>query len=381
MYRRQDLPVCRKNGGGILTQKIKNLVELLQHVLHDNNAPQSLPAEFSDQKELESLFDELLQIRCFIKAVTVGDLTGKISFKGYTAGVLKTLQANLKHLTWQTQRVAAGDFSQRLDFMGDFSAAFNSMTEQLENSSRIIKEKEIELRAINAELSKDIIERKRVEEVLRRFEIIVTHSRDIILFVRHCDGHILEANAAAIKAYGYSRDHLLTMTIAQLRHAATVNVLPEEMAQADIHGILIETVHFRNDGTSFPVEVSCQGETIGGIRTLISVVRDITERCRRRKRFVSVKSGFVKYLKNRLLALPSETGSARLSIRISVIVIFSDITRWKSNVWPRINLYIRMIGPLSLSLVCACGITKSHWSTQNIAMFARTEPSFGLIFR
>ena len=278
MYRRQDLPVCRKNGGGILTQKIKNLVELLQHVLHDNNAPQSLPAEFSDQKELESLFDELLQIRCFIKAVTVGDLTGKISFKGYTAGVLKTLQANLKHLTWQTQRVAAGDFSQRLDFMGDFSAAFNSMTEQLENSSRIIKEKEIELRAINAELYKDIIERKRVEEVLRRFEIIVTHSRDIILFVRHCDGHILEANAAAIKAYGYSRDHLLTMTIAQLRHAATVNVLPEEMAQADIHGILIETVHFRNDGTSFPVEVSCQGETIGGIRTLISVVRDITER-------------------------------------------------------------------------------------------------------
>lgn len=37
------------------------------------------------------------------------------------------LRANLRHLTWQTQQVAAGDFSQRVDFLGAFSEAFNSM--------------------------------------------------------------------------------------------------------------------------------------------------------------------------------------------------------------------------------------------------------------
>ncbi len=47
---------------------------------------------------------------------------------------LKHLQASLKHLTWTTQQIAKGDFNHEVDFMGDFSAAFNSMTQQLKDS-------------------------------------------------------------------------------------------------------------------------------------------------------------------------------------------------------------------------------------------------------
>ena len=47
---------------------------------------------------------------------------------------LKTLQSNLKHLTWKTQQIAAGDLDQQVAFMGDFSAAFNSMAAQLRDS-------------------------------------------------------------------------------------------------------------------------------------------------------------------------------------------------------------------------------------------------------
>jgi adenylate cyclase len=46
----------------------------------------------------------------------------------------KALQSNLKHLTWKTQQIAAGDLEQRVDFMGDFSTAFNTMTQQLKES-------------------------------------------------------------------------------------------------------------------------------------------------------------------------------------------------------------------------------------------------------
>jgi adenylate cyclase len=46
----------------------------------------------------------------------------------------KALQSNLRHLTWKTQQIAAGDLGQQVDFMGDFSAAFNSMTQQLKDS-------------------------------------------------------------------------------------------------------------------------------------------------------------------------------------------------------------------------------------------------------
>ncbi len=47
---------------------------------------------------------------------------------------LKNLQANLRHLTWTTQQIAMGDFEHAVDFIGDFSAAFNSMTRQLKES-------------------------------------------------------------------------------------------------------------------------------------------------------------------------------------------------------------------------------------------------------
>jgi adenylate cyclase len=46
----------------------------------------------------------------------------------------KALQSNLKHLTWKTQQIAAGDLEQKVDFMGDFSTAFNTMTRQLKDS-------------------------------------------------------------------------------------------------------------------------------------------------------------------------------------------------------------------------------------------------------
>jgi PAS domain S-box-containing protein len=127
-------------------------------------------------------------------------------------------------------------------------------------------------------IGNDISERKRAEEVLARYELLAAHSRDIILFMQRDDGRILEANAAAVKAYGYSREELLTMTVHQLRTPDSVVMTAGQMDEADTRGILFETVHRRRDGSTFPAEISSRGETIGGVRTLISIVRDITER-------------------------------------------------------------------------------------------------------
>ena len=124
----------------------------------------------------------------------------------------------------------------------------------------------------------DITERKQTEEALRRFELLSEHSRDIILFMRLEDGRILEANVAAMQAYGYSRDELLALTIQDLRARDTQDLTSDQMNRANTGGILFETVHMRKDGSTFPVEVSSQGATIGDVRTLVSIVRDITER-------------------------------------------------------------------------------------------------------
>jgi PAS domain S-box-containing protein len=126
----------------------------------------------------------------------------------------------------------------------------------------------------------DITERKRAEEEARRRMLLSEYSRDVILFVRRDDGRILEANRAALQAYGYSRDELLTRTVHDLRADATQAQVLDQMLQADSQGVLFETIHRRKDGSTFPVEVSSQGATIDGARVLISVIRDIAERKR-----------------------------------------------------------------------------------------------------
>lgn len=136
-----------------------------------------------------------------------------------------------------------------------------------------------ELERLTESLSQDLTVHKRAEETLREYyELLAEHSRDIILFVRRHDGHILEANAAARKAYGYSREELLELSIHDLRLPDTQSLTAAQMAEADARGILFTTVHQRKDGSSFPVEVSSRGVTIGAERALISVIRDITER-------------------------------------------------------------------------------------------------------
>ncbi|MHB8709110.1 MAG: PAS domain S-box protein [Desulfuromonadales bacterium] len=136
----------------------------------------------------------------------------------------------------------------------------------------------------------DITERKRSEEVLQRFRLLADNSRDIMFFIRRHDGQILDANHAAAKAYGYSRDELLSLTIHNLRAACTAGQTEAQMAKADGDGILFETVHRRKDGSTFPAEVNSQGATIGGERILVSVIRDITERKRYEEELLKAKA-------------------------------------------------------------------------------------------
>jgi PAS domain S-box-containing protein len=123
----------------------------------------------------------------------------------------------------------------------------------------------------------DITERKQAEAALERYQLLSEQTRDIMLFIRQ-DGRIVEANAAAVAAYGYDRATLLAMSIGELRDPETAELISSQMSAADADGILFTTSHRRSDGSTFPVEVSSIGADIGGERLLVSVIRDISER-------------------------------------------------------------------------------------------------------
>lgn len=62
---------------------------------------------------------------------------------------LKGLHASLRNLTWITQQIALGNFDHRVDFMGEFSEAFNSMTVQLKTA---FEERELTSRAMQEQI-------------------------------------------------------------------------------------------------------------------------------------------------------------------------------------------------------------------------------------
>jgi len=157
----------------MLSKKEQDIVNELSRLLLDifilANPPQ-LSARYQSIDSFNEIYANLIALRDCLYAMSNGDLSKPIPLKGFIGGTLKTLQANLKHLTWQTKMVASGDFTQRVEFMGEFSQSFNAMVTQLDQTLKELTKKERELNQKNEELLKEIAIRKEIEEALRKSE-------------------------------------------------------------------------------------------------------------------------------------------------------------------------------------------------------------------
>jgi len=117
---------------------------------------ESLPEEFRDFGEgLQYLGDCVIETKTLAQDLSRGDLNTKLPpSNNEIAAPLKALHSSLKHLTWQAQQIAQGDYSQHVDFMGEFSESFNAMIQQLEERRVFeIQEKSKLQRYINLMLS------------------------------------------------------------------------------------------------------------------------------------------------------------------------------------------------------------------------------------
>jgi PAS domain S-box-containing protein len=106
-----------------------------------------LPEEFRDLGEGMRYFASCVtECRQLAQALSRGELDGTLPSAGNElASPLKSLHSSLKHLSWQTQQVAKGDYRQRVEFMGTFADAFNSMVIELEERRRIISDEKSRL--------------------------------------------------------------------------------------------------------------------------------------------------------------------------------------------------------------------------------------------
>jgi len=118
-------------------QRIDRITELVHHLLK-GRTPDPIPCENDPGDEIRQLSEKVNQlnqdlgeIKDFIIPLSQGRLETHLPRRNILASPFKQLQSSLNHLTWQTQQIAKGDFHQKVDFMGDFSQAFNIMVSSL----------------------------------------------------------------------------------------------------------------------------------------------------------------------------------------------------------------------------------------------------------
>ena len=243
-------------------------LKLIRQVLFARSVP-AAPEHF-ESEDTSVLFNDLVVIRNVLAQFSRGNLDCEVTGRNVLAATFKTLQANLRHLIWQVKEIANGDFSHRVDFMGEFSDAFNSMVQRLDKSLTELKEREISLLTTTANL-------KSSEE---RWNLAVQCSRDGIWDI-NIDERTAWYSDSFMQMMHYTPEHLP----AELHWEK--NIHPDDSVQA---GMLSHIL--RGIGDLLPFSEDCrlmtgQGDYRwvqirgmpvheGNVRRLIAVVSDIS---------------------------------------------------------------------------------------------------------
>jgi len=169
--------------------------QFMADVLSTREIPAEIPVPVRANPRWVELYTSLVELRKFSLALAKGDLSTSLHVRGYLAGALKSLQSHLLHLTWQTQMVAYGDFTQRVEFMGDFSAAFNTMVSRLQET-----------------LAQHRRDESRLKDSEQRYRLLADNSADVI-WTMDFDGHFQYVSPSVERLRGYTPDEVLKQTL------------------------------------------------------------------------------------------------------------------------------------------------------------------------
>lgn len=243
---------------------LQTTIKKLQELLTARVVTAEPPGELRDVEGFEQLYSTLLEVRTTVMAFAGGDLGRQITRKGYLPGSLKALQAALQHLAWQTKMVASGDFSQRVDFMGEFSDSFNRMVQQLDESMQKLTVANSQLEESHTRIQESLNCAKVIQSsILPRGEQFERLFSDWFALYRPCDvvgGDLYwlrEINGQVLLAVIDCTGHgvpgaFMTMTVNSILNQVVDTICSDDPALilSEMNRILQETLHLRRDDKS-----------------------------------------------------------------------------------------------------------------------------------
>ena len=133
-----------------------------------------------------------------------------------------------------------------------------------------------------AELEKSEISHQQIEKAStdneEKYRILIELATDGI-FIETLEGCILECNTAGAKIYGYAKEEMIGLTIADLVPKEFAIQLPKVITDKETtYGSFVPRISKKKDGTIFPTEIATKIVRIREKPRLIVYVRDITKR-------------------------------------------------------------------------------------------------------
>ncbi|MDR1651885.1 MAG: diguanylate cyclase [Synergistaceae bacterium] len=125
--------------------------DFIRELLSSDEVP-SVPERFLDDERLKETADYIAALRDCACRFASGDFSGDIKGGGFLVGRFKELQAGLMGLKRFADRMAAGDYSQRLDNAGEFYESFNRMSGEFREALQSLRGSEADLRVLSQKL-------------------------------------------------------------------------------------------------------------------------------------------------------------------------------------------------------------------------------------
>jgi PAS domain S-box-containing protein len=137
---------------------------------------------------------------------------------------------------------------------------------------------EILLREAGEKLLDRVQEHERTIAELKLFRTLVDKSRDAIEIVDPNTLRFLDANEKACSDLGYTRQEMLSIGVLEIDTAFTEESAKKILEQLrELGSVVVEGVHRRKDGSTFPVEVALTRVPLEQ-EYVIAIARDLTER-------------------------------------------------------------------------------------------------------
>jgi len=161
-----------------------------------------------------------------------------------------------------------------------------------------------------------------------KYRIQVEMAADAVL-LETVEGRILESNTAGAKMFGYTKEEMVGLTMADLVPEEFTRTLPKIITEKETtHGKFVARISKKKDGTIFPTEIATQLINIGEKPRLIAYIRDITERKRAEKKRKSLlKKEREQHLRAETLAKVALILTSKLSLSAVLEEVLRQVKR------------------------------------------------------